>query len=60
MQKGSGGDRASALLELLSELHSLGVKHTEHLCWLRLHWTKMQLPPLFAEIFDIPKLEDDP
>ncbi|XP_059491296.1 ecdysone-induced protein 78C isoform X2 [Neocloeon triangulifer] len=59
MQKNGGQERVNQLVELLNDLHSLGVKHTEHLCWLRQHWMKIHLPPLFAEIFDIPKLEDD-
>ncbi|XP_065349550.1 ecdysone-induced protein 78C isoform X2 [Cloeon dipterum] len=60
MQSSSGGqERVKQLQEMLLELHNLGIKHQQHLSWLRHHWTKMHLPPLFAEIFDIPKLEDD-
>ncbi|XP_023236729.1 ecdysone-induced protein 78C [Centruroides vittatus] len=43
----------------LSELRSLGAKHMEHLQWFRANWTRLRLPPLFAEIFDIPKPEEN-
>ncbi|XP_015784374.1 ecdysone-induced protein 78C isoform X3 [Tetranychus urticae] len=43
----------------LPELVQLGIKHAEHLSWFRANWTKLKLPPLFAEIFDIPKSEDE-
>ncbi|KAF5271030.1 hypothetical protein FQR65_LT05380 [Abscondita terminalis] len=49
----------SNLLIKLPELRNLGAKHTSHLDWFRVNWTKLSLPPLFAEIFDIPKCEDD-
>ncbi|KAF2895676.1 hypothetical protein ILUMI_10498 [Ignelater luminosus] len=49
----------SNLLIKLPELRNLGAKHTAHLDWFRVNWTKLTLPPLFAEIFDIPKCEDD-
>lgn len=49
----------SSLLIKLPELRNLGAKHTAHLDWFRMNWTKLTLPPLFAEIFDIPKSEDD-
>ncbi|XP_018324103.1 ecdysone-induced protein 78C isoform X2 [Agrilus planipennis] len=49
----------SNLLVKLPELRNLGAKHTAHLDWFRVNWTKLTLPPLFAEIFDIPKCEDD-
>lgn len=43
----------------LPELRNLGAKHSAHLDWFRINWVKLKLPPLFAEIFDIPKCEDD-
>lgn len=46
------------LMMKLPELRSLGAKHAEHLDWFRANWPRLQLPPLFAEIFDIPKLEE--
>ncbi|XP_076265013.1 ecdysone-induced protein 78C isoform X2 [Rhynchophorus ferrugineus] len=49
----------SNLLIKLPELRNLGTKHNAHLDWFRLNWQKLALPPLFAEIFDIPKTEDD-
>ncbi|KRT85291.1 nuclear receptor, partial [Oryctes borbonicus] len=49
----------SSLLIKLPELRNLGVKHTAHLDWFRVNWAKLTLPPLFAEIFDIPKSEED-
>lgn len=49
----------SNLLIKLLELRNLGLKHNNHLEWFRENWKKLALPPLFAEIFDIPKSEDD-
>ncbi|KAJ8975868.1 hypothetical protein NQ317_009653 [Molorchus minor] len=49
----------SNLLIKLPELRNLGARHTAHLDWFRVNWTKLTLPPLFAEIFDIPKSEED-
>lgn len=62
--------RSAAALQLMpaleakiSELKTLGVHHSTHLNWLRGNWTLLQgLPPLFAELFDIPdiqKCDDD-
>ncbi|KAM7293151.1 hypothetical protein ISCGN_026281, partial [Ixodes scapularis] len=39
---------------LLGPLRALGLAHARHLAWLRPHWHSLRLPPLFAEIFDIP------
>jgi nuclear receptor subfamily 1 group D protein 3 len=43
----------------LPELRKLGAKHSLLLDWFRRNWNKLRLPPLFAEIFDIPKCEED-
>lgn len=48
-----------ALEAKIPELSELGAKHCTHLNWLRTNWTQIRLPPLFAEIFDIPKTDDD-
>lgn len=48
-----------ALEAKIPEIRELGAKHFSHLDWLRQNWTLMRLPPLFAEIFDIPKIEED-
>lgn len=48
-----------ALEAKIPELRALGVRHCKHLDWLRTNWTNIRLPPLFAEIFDIPKNEED-
>lgn len=48
-----------ALEAKIPELRELGAKHCYHLEWLRTNWTLVRLPPLFAEIFDIPKCEED-
>lgn len=49
-----------ALEAKLQELRSLGLRHFNHLDWFRINWNQtLRLPPLFAEIFDIPKCEDD-
>lgn len=47
-----------ALEAKIAELRALGMMHVEHLDWLRAYWTRIQLPPLFAELFDIPKTDD--
>lgn len=47
------------MLMKLPELRMLGSKHGEQLNWLKVHWQQIRLPPLYAEIFDIPKVEDD-
>lgn len=52
---------ANAVMNI-PELRNLGLKHAEHLQWFRSNWTRVKLPPLFAEIFDIPngpKVEDE-
>ncbi|EEB13323.1 Nuclear hormone receptor E75, putative [Pediculus humanus corporis] len=49
----------SSLLMKLPELRNLGAKHSAHLDWFRINWQLLRLPPLFAEIFDIPKCEED-
>lgn len=43
----------------IPELKTLGARHANLLDWFRRNWTKLKLPPLFAEIFDIPKCEED-
>ncbi|XP_013773938.1 ecdysone-induced protein 78C-like [Limulus polyphemus] len=48
-----------SLMMKLSELRSLGENHMKHLQWFRANWARLKLPPLFAEIFDIPKCEED-
>lgn len=48
-----------ALEAKIPELRALGARHCTHLDWLRTNWTNVKLPPLFAEIFDIPKSEED-
>lgn len=45
-----------ALEAKIPQLRSLGAKHNAHCAWLRM--AKPRLPPLFAELFDIP-MEDD-
>lgn len=43
----------------IPELRALGLRHANLLDWFRRNWMKLKLPPLFAEIFDIPKCEED-
>lgn len=47
------------LLQRLSELRALSARHCSSLDWLRANWALLRLPPLFAEIFDIPKADED-
>lgn len=49
----------SSLTQRIPELKTLGIRHANLLDWFRRNWTKLKLPPLFAEIFDIPKCEED-
>ncbi|XP_073835921.1 ecdysone-induced protein 78C isoform X2 [Musca autumnalis] len=46
-----------ALEAKIPELRALGLKHSAHCNWLRI--TKPRLPPLFAELFDIPMEEEN-
>ncbi|KFB51497.1 AGAP006571-PA-like protein [Anopheles sinensis] len=48
-----------ALEAKVHELRMLGEKHSAHLEWFRKNWSTIRLPPLFAEIFDVPKCEED-
>lgn len=43
----------------LPELRTLGSQHNELLRWYRAQWHRVELPPLFAEIYDIPKTAED-
>lgn len=43
----------------LPHLRTLGIQHNDILQWYRSRWEKVKLPPLFAEIYDIPKHEED-
>jgi len=54
--EGAGGTNVS---QRIPELRALGARHANLLDWFRRNWTKLKLPPLFAEIFDIPKCEED-
>ncbi|XP_045784414.1 ecdysone-induced protein 78C-like isoform X1 [Maniola jurtina] len=53
------GARLEALSEAAREAHALGARHDALLNWCRTHWPRLVLPALFAEIFDIPKAEED-
>ena len=46
------------ILMKLPELRMLGTKFADQLSWYREHWNRLHLPPLYAEIFDIPKNGD--
>lgn len=37
-----------------------GAKHNEVLGWYRMNWRRLKLPPLYAEIYDVPKSDDAP
>ncbi len=47
------------ILMKLPELRMLGTKYMDQLQWFRDRWDKLTLPPLFAEIFDIPKTREE-
>ncbi|ODM95699.1 Nuclear receptor ROR-beta [Orchesella cincta] len=45
---------------LLNDLRRIGTFHSDILDWYRQHWNQLVcLPPLFAEIFDIPRSVED-
>ena len=46
------------VLMKLPELRTIGANHNGLLEYYRLHWASLRLPPLFAEIYDIPKNEE--
>ena len=48
----------SSMLMKISELRAVGLMFATNMTWFRLRWSKMHLPPLFSEIFDIPKAHD--
>ncbi|XP_077301657.1 ecdysone-induced protein 78C [Arctopsyche grandis] len=54
----AGGESAN-IDALLSELRAVGSRHSLLLDWFRANWVTLTLPPLFAEIFDIPKGDED-
>ena len=41
----------------LSELRTLGSNHSELLQYYRVNWHRFKIPPLFSEIYDVPKNE---
>ncbi|XP_069133665.1 ecdysone-induced protein 78C-like isoform X2 [Argopecten irradians] len=43
----------------LPQLRSLGSQHNDIIHWYRSQWQRIRLPPLFSEIYDIPKHADD-
>lgn len=47
------------LMLKLAELRQIGAQHAAHLQWFRANWTRLKLPPLFAEIFDIPMYDEE-
>ena len=49
----------ASIIMKLPELRTLGSQHNEMLRWYRARWQHVELPPLFAEIYDIPKSAED-
>ena len=49
----------ATIIMKLPELRTLGSQHNEMLRWYRARWQRVELPPLFAEIYDIPKSMED-
>lgn len=49
---------ATTLMKL-PELRTLGTQHSELLYWYKSQWHRTKLQPLFAEIYDIPKIEEE-
>ncbi|CAG4983914.1 unnamed protein product [Parnassius apollo] len=57
--EGGVGGRADAFSAAARSVRALGARHHELLAWPRAHWPRLALPALFAEVFDIPKVDDD-
>ncbi|CAH2227662.1 jg19050 [Pararge aegeria aegeria] len=51
--------RLDALNAVAVDAYKLGARHDELLGWCRINWQRLLLPALFAEIFDIPKAEEE-
>ncbi|KAH9643532.1 hypothetical protein HF086_016739, partial [Spodoptera exigua] len=51
--------RYEAFAAARNEVRLLGTRHNVLLGWPREHWPRLLLPPLFSEIFDIPKQDED-
>ncbi|XP_022832648.1 ecdysone-induced protein 78C-like isoform X2 [Spodoptera litura] len=51
--------RYEAFAAARNEVRLLGTRHHVLLAWPREHWQRLLLPPLFSEIFDIPKQDED-
>jgi nuclear receptor subfamily 1 group D member 3 len=47
------------LEEKINDLKALGRQHFTRLDWFRQNWNSLKFPPLFAELFDIPKCEEE-
>lgn len=46
------------VLARLPALSQLSAAHNEQLDWFRQRWSILRIPPLFAEIYNIPRLDD--
>jgi len=46
-------------LARLGDIRAVGSRHAQRLDWLRERWPLVRLPPLFSEIFDIPKADGE-
>lgn len=51
--------RLEAFAAISHAIHVLGTSHGVHLLWCRENWSRLTLPALFSEIFDIPKNDDE-
>lgn len=49
---------STATAMLLPSLRAIGSKHDNVLNYYRARWQALKLPPLFAEVYDFPKLEE--
>lgn len=52
------GNRREAAVAAMAEARALSTRHNFLLEWCRVNSQALVLPPLFAEIFDIPKVEE--
>lgn len=56
----NGNSRMASMIAAAQAARAIGKRHYELLGWCRENWTRLDLPPLFSEVFDIPKSEEDP
>lgn len=52
-------DLLARMLAQLPSLRQLSTDHSEQLDWFRCRWHLFQVPALFAEMYNVPRLDDE-